>query len=143
MKNLSRADFAHLIPQSPPFLFVDQILSYSENELLAEYTFQEHEPFFQGHFPGDPIVPGVLLCECALQAGALLMALQKGDQIQGKAVVTRMDKVKFKNFARPSEKLSLKIELKEDLGQFKLMSAVIKRDSTTLVLLEFMVGITQ
>ena len=74
---LSREDINNLIPQSPPFLLLDQITDATEDSIFSQYTFLPDADFFKGHFPSDPIVPGVLLCECCLQSGAVLMALQK------------------------------------------------------------------
>jgi len=64
-----------ILPQQPPFLFVDEYLELDENHCLAKYTFKEDEWFFKGHFPGNPIVPGVILIEAMAQAGIVSMGL--------------------------------------------------------------------
>lgn len=156
---LNREEINNLIPQSPPFLFLNQATWMQNsatpnpngciqvNKFNATYFFSASEPFFAGHFPQDPVVPGVLLCESCLQAGALLLALQKNASIKNKVVVTRMDKVKFKEMVRPDEELSISVTEIENLGQFILMSGnITKIDAQTLkvktvLTLEFMVGI--
>jgi 3-hydroxyacyl-[acyl-carrier-protein] dehydratase len=64
-----------VLPQQPPFLFVDEYLELDENHCLAKYTFKEDEWFFKGHFPGDPVVPGVILIEAMAQAGIVTLGL--------------------------------------------------------------------
>jgi 3-hydroxyacyl-[acyl-carrier-protein] dehydratase len=59
-----------ILPQQPPFLFVDEYLEVDENHCLAKYAIKNDEWFFAGHFPGNPVVPGVILIEAIGQAGA-------------------------------------------------------------------------
>jgi 3-hydroxyacyl-[acyl-carrier-protein] dehydratase len=140
---LNREQINNLIPQSPPFLLCDNVVDSTEKSLYAEYTFTPTEDYFKGHFPNDPIVPGVLLCECCLQSGAVWMALQKSSIQDQKAIVTKMDKVKFKNFVRPSEKLSIYVEVLETIENYTLMKGKITRDNTLIMTMEFMVGVTK
>ena len=58
-----------ILPQQPPFLFIDEYLELDEKHCLAKYTFKEDEWYFKGHFPGNPIVPGVVLIEAMGQVG--------------------------------------------------------------------------
>ena len=60
-------------------LLVDEIVSESESTIVCQKTFHAEEFFFQGHFPGTPIVPGVIQCECCLQAGAVLLSKPNGE----------------------------------------------------------------
>lgn len=64
-----------LLSQQPPFLFVDEYLELDENHCLAKYTFKEDEQFFKGHFPGNPVVPGVILIEALGQTGIATIGL--------------------------------------------------------------------
>ncbi len=64
-----------ILPQQPPFLFVDEYLELDEDHCLAKYTFKEDEWFFKGHFPGNPIVPGVVLIEAMGQAGVVSIGI--------------------------------------------------------------------
>jgi 3-hydroxyacyl-[acyl-carrier-protein] dehydratase len=101
------------IPQRPPFLFVDKIVERGENHIWVQKTLDGTEDFFKGHFPGHPIMPGVLLLEAAFQGGALLMGGQEDGKI---GVVTRVDKVKFRGLVKPQKTLDIKVEKTESLA---------------------------
>ena len=110
------------IPQRPPFLFVDKIISREGNSITTQRTLRDDEYFFQGHFPGNPIMPGVLLCEACFQTGAILMGA--GNQ-PGLGVVTRIKDTKFKNFARPGDTLTITVKLDDKLDNAYYMSGTI------------------
>lgn len=63
------------LPQKPPFRFLDRITELSEKHIVAERTFRADEFFYAGHFPGDPITPGVILIESMAQAGLVAMGI--------------------------------------------------------------------
>ena len=88
-------DLKDLIPHREPFLFVDRVLEQSENKIRAELVVKEDEFYFKGHYPGNPILPGVLLCEAMFQAGAILMSSIADLSSGGVPVVTRADKNKI------------------------------------------------
>lgn len=94
------------IPHRGPMLLVDEIVECDGDRIVCRKTFREDEFFFQGHYPGYPLVPGVVLCECAMQVGGVLLASKLGDQTAGVPVATRMDQVRFRAWcgpARPSK----------------------------------------
>ena len=66
-----------LIPQKEPFRFVDSILDVKENSIIGEYRFREDHFFYQGHFPGNPITPGVILIEAMAQTGVVAMGISR------------------------------------------------------------------
>ena len=110
------------IPQRPPFLFVDKIISREGNSITTQRTLRDDEYFFQGHFPSNPIMPGVLLCEACFQTGAILMG---GDKQPGLGVVTRIKDTKFRNFARPGDTITIKVILDENIDNAYYMSGTI------------------
>lgn len=72
------------IPQKAPFRFIDTILDVNEEGIIGQYTFKENESFYEGHFPGNPITPGVILLETMAQTGVVafglyLLAKEKGN----------------------------------------------------------------
>src|SRR5262249_15026753 len=74
------------------------------------------EWFFAGHYPEEPLVPGVLLCEAALQAGAILLGRAQEIEKDSLPVVTRIDDVRFKHLVRPGDTIEIEVELHERLG---------------------------
>lgn len=116
-------DVLAAIPQRPPFLFVDKIIRRDGNSVTTLRTLREDDYFFQGHFPGNPIMPGALLCEACFQTGAILMG--KDEQRQGIGVVTRIKDTKFKNFARPGDTLTITVVLDDKIDNAYYMNGTI------------------
>ena len=102
-----------LIPQREPFLFVDTVTERSPASITTARTFQNDEDFFKGHFPGNPIVPGVILQEALFQSGALLMA---SGESAGLGVVTRVTQAKFKQMVAPGDTLVMNVELVDQVA---------------------------
>ncbi|MEM6692654.1 MAG: 3-hydroxyacyl-ACP dehydratase FabZ family protein, partial [Planctomycetota bacterium] len=99
-----------------PMLLVDEIVEEVAGQSIScRRTFRAEEFFFQGHFPDRPIVPGVIQCECCLQAGAVLLA-GNGEMKNRLPVATRIDGVKFKRMIEPGETADIAVELKEQVS---------------------------
>jgi 3-hydroxyacyl-[acyl-carrier-protein] dehydratase len=127
-----------LIPQRPPFLFVDKIVSFDEKKITSTLSLSGNEDFFKGHFPGNPIMPGVLLQEALFQTGAAFMALKnKGE---GLGVVTRVQNAKFKNMVRPGETLEMEVELTDSLANASYMKGTTRVSGKVVLVLEFAVA---
>lgn len=132
-----------LIPQRPPFLFVDKILELSENSIKTSLTLSGNEDFFKGHFPGNPIMPGVLLQEALFQSGAALMGLLARKTSTGKGglgVVTRVQNAKFKNMVHPNDTLEMEVVLTESLSNAHYMKGTTKVSGKTVLVIEFAVA---
>lgn len=130
-------DIKELIPQRPPFLFVDKITSLDEKKISTTLTLSGEEDFFKGHFPGNPIMPGVLLQEALFQTGAALMAHKPGT---GLGVVTRVQNAKFKNMVRPGDTLEMEVELTDSISNASYMKGSTKVNGKVVLVIEFAVA---
>jgi len=97
------------LPYSDPFLFVDELSSVSENEIVGSYLFKESLPFYEGHFKGNPITPGVILTECMAQIGVVCLGIfLMGDKLGNdpKIAMTSTD-MHFLHPVFPGEKVTV------------------------------------
>jgi len=110
-KTMDITEIMRLLPHRYPFLLVDRILDYDENSITGIKNVTINEPFFQGHFPGHPIMPGVLLVEGMAQcAGCLLF--QRFENPQDYVVYFMgLDNVKFRKPVLPGDSLTYKIQI--------------------------------
>lgn len=74
-ERLTPAQVLDLLPQQPPFRFVDEVLAVDDQRISGRYTFRQDEWFYAGHFPGRPITPGVILLECMCQIGVVALGI--------------------------------------------------------------------
>ena len=104
-------DIMKVIPHRPPFLLIDKITEMVEGEkVTAIKNVTMNEPFFQGHFPQEPVMPGVLIVEAMAQAGAF--AILSMPAFAGKiAYFGALDKVKFRKKVVPGDTLELSVEI--------------------------------
>ena len=108
---LTNQEIQKIIPHRYPFLLVDKVIEMEVGKSavgIKNVTF--NEPFFQGHFPGQPIMPGVLIVEALAQVGAI--ALLSSDEYKGKlALFAGIDGVRFKKQVVPGDVLKLEVEI--------------------------------
>jgi 3-hydroxyacyl-[acyl-carrier-protein] dehydratase len=111
-----------LIPHRPPFLWVDTIISLSEKVIETRTTFAEDLAVFQGHYPGNPLLPGVLLCEAVYQSGALLLAGSFEEQNDTRIpVLTRITDTRFKRRVLPGETVHIEVTLIESISSVSVL----------------------
>lgn len=136
---LTREEICELIPHRDPFLWIDEVTAESANRLTARKFVCPDLDVFRGHYPGQPVLPGVLLCEAAMQAGAVLIARQAGDApLPGRVpVATRINNVKFRQMVRPGDQLVIDVELTERLADAFFFKATIKVEGKTAAQLDF------
>ncbi len=125
------------IPHRDPFLFVDAIEHWDESTIICTKTFSGTEAFFGGHYPGFPLVPGVVLCEAAMQAGAILLSKYLKDAEGKVPVATRMNDVRFKRMVHPGETLRMEVQLVEKVASAFFLGAKVSVDGKVAVRFEF------
>lgn len=105
-------EIARNLPHRYPFLLIDRVLEIDPGKrVVALKNVTYNEPFFRGHFPGDPIMPGVLIVEALAQAGAVLLLHDMADR-EGKLVYfTGIDKARFRRTVVPGDQLRLTVEV--------------------------------
>jgi len=101
----------NILPHRPPFLLIDRILELSENHVVGMKNVTMNEPFFNGHFPGAPVMPGVLQVEAMAQCGGVLVLSSVPDPENYLTYFMKMDKVKFKQKVLPGDTLIFRAEL--------------------------------
>jgi 3-hydroxyacyl-[acyl-carrier-protein] dehydratase len=133
---MSSAEIEAAIPHRPPFLLLDEIVSRTPERIVCRKHFRGDEDFYAGHYPGYPLTPGVLLCEAAMQAGAVLLAAHA--PADGRVpVATRMNDVRFKRMVRPGETIEIEVELVERLADAFFLKAKVNCGGKSAVRFEF------
>ena len=109
MRTLNKKEIEKIIPHRDPFLFVDEITDYVPGEYAKGLKFiSSEEYYFKGHFPGNPIMPGVIIVETLAQVGAVMMLTL--EKFKGRiALFAGIEKVRFKKIVKPGDILELEV----------------------------------
>ncbi|MEM6368961.1 MAG: 3-hydroxyacyl-ACP dehydratase FabZ family protein [Myxococcota bacterium] len=133
-----------LIPHRAPFAFLDELLEVEGNRLRARRTIRADEPHFAGHYPKAPLMPGVLLCEAALQAGACLLSSRlPAGSAHGVPVVSKIEEARFKRPVRPGDQIEVEVEELEVVGPAHWMKGKITCNGKLVVSLRFTVMLAE
>jgi beta-hydroxyacyl-ACP dehydratase FabZ len=130
-----------LLPHRYPFLLVDRILEFEPNKrIVGLKNVTINEPFFQGHFPGHPIMPGVLLIEAMAQTGGVLALKSIPEEDVKKKVIYFMsiDKAKFRKPVLPGDQVRLEITVIKQRGNIQSLQTVAKVDGAVVAQAELM-----
>ena len=98
---MNREEIKKILPHREPMLLIDEAEIISANQVIGKYTVKGDEWFLQGHFPGNPVVPGVILCEMMAQACGVL--LNENAEDGGTPYYTGLNQVKFRNPVKPGD----------------------------------------
>jgi 3-hydroxyacyl-[acyl-carrier-protein] dehydratase len=135
-------DILDTIPHRPPFLFIDEIVALDDDGAVAQLQVRADMPHFAGHYPGNPIMPGVLICEAVFQTAAYYMAkrLQRTwpEAPAGHTpILARIIEARFKRQVAPGDVLRLEARYKEGHGRFHFMSGRVSSDGKAVATLEY------
>ncbi len=136
-------EFLQYIPHRPPFLFVDRVVEMAEDHVKAQKDIQPEEPYFKGHYPGRPIMPGVLILESVFQAGAILMGKRLDGEKDRLPVVTRVNHVKFKHPVLPGDTMEIDVNLKEWVEPACFLSGRVTVNGKTAATVDFAVMLVE
>lgn len=126
-----------LIPHRYPFLLVDRVLKLEEERIVTLKNVTANEEFFNGHFPGQPIMPGVLQLEAMAQSGAILiMSKQVEDSDENLMVFTGIKNSKFRKSVVPGDQLVMEVELVNQRRNFITMKGKATVDDAVVCELE-------
>ena len=119
-----------LLPHRYPFLLVDRVVEFEAHKrVLAYKNVTCNEPFFNGHFPGQPVMPGVLVVEALAQAGGLLTQLSHQSGTEGKLFyLVKIDGAKFSRMVVPGDRLELEVTLKRVIRNMAMYSGIARVD---------------
>lgn len=134
-------DIYRRIPHRPPFLFIDKILEINEEGARASLTIRPDFSFFEGHYPGNPIMPGVLLCEAVFQTGAIFLADHlKSESLTDESitpVLSRIRDARFKRMVKPEDIVEISVTLGEKMGHFFTMTGEVRKEGKVALTISY------
>jgi 3-hydroxyacyl-[acyl-carrier-protein] dehydratase len=128
-----------ILPHRYPFLLVDGVLELNEEKIKAFKNVSINEPFFQGHFPNYPIMPGVLIVEGMAQTAGLLLMKDTNENVI--PLFTGIDKARFKKEVRPGDKLIYDLEILQRKANMFKLKGIATVEGQVCAQAEIMVGI--
>ena len=131
------SDVQALLPHRAPFLFVDRVIERTEASIVTEWEVPLDLDCFRGHYPGRPVLPGVLLCEFVFQSGAILAGAVTEPAAGGVPVLARIEEARFKKMVAPGERLRAEVELLERLAGVAFCSARVRSGEKTVLTTRF------
>ena len=139
------AEVQAAIPHRDPFLFVDEIVECGDKHIVCRKTFTGQEDFFRGHYPDYPIVPGVLQCEAALQAGAILLSKIIEDEKIGARVpvVAKVGELRFKQMVFPGDTITMEVKFRDRMTGVYFLRAKVTVNGKTSVQFDFACALTE
>ena len=125
--------FLRLLPHRYPFLMVDRVVELGGGKARTIKNVSHNEPFFVGHFPGHPVMPGVLIVEALAQSAAILALFELKAEAQRMFVLTGVEKARFRKPVLPGDRLEIEVSLLRNRGPLWKMRAEARVDGEVAV----------
>ncbi len=120
---MKQEEIKGILPHRSPFLFVDEVLEISDTRIVAKRNIRADEYYFSGHFPQEPIMPGVLIVEALAQTGGVMLLRKHKGAIP---LFMGIDRARFRKIVRPGDTLIMEVELIQERGSIVKISGVAK-----------------
>ena len=134
-------EILRIIPHRPPFLFIDEIVDIGTDGATCKRTIRMEEPQFEGHYPNNPIMPGVLLCEACFQTGAIFLAKQiekEGRSLNDVTpVLSRISDARFKQMIKPGDEILIEVTMKETISKFHFLRGKVFKGGKLALTIQF------
>ena len=135
------------IPHRPPFLFVDRIIEINSEDATCELNVREDLDIFKGHYPNNPIFPGVLSCEAIFQAGAIFLSEKIGKEALNASsatpVLSRIRDARFKRMIKPGDTVEIKVFLQDQIGKFYNLRGEIRLKDKVVTTVSFALALVE
>ena len=135
------------IPHRPPFLFVDRIIEINSDNATCELKVREDFDIFRGHYPNNPIFPGVLSCEAVFQTGAIFLSEKLGgDALSSNSatpVLSRIRDARFKRMIKPGDLIEIRVFLIEQIGKFYNLRGEVRSGEKIVTTVSFALALVQ
>ena len=135
------------IPHRSPFLFVDRIIEINPDDATCELHVREDLDLFNGHYPDNPIFPGVLSCEAVFQTGAIFLSEKIGQEVLNSSTVTpvlsRIRDARFKRMIKPGDTIQIKVILQEQIGKFYNLRGEIRLEGKVVTTVSFALALVE
>ncbi len=135
---MKRDEIQSILPHRPPFLFVDEVVEVSDTRIVAKRDIRADEYFFSGHFPNEPIMPGVLIVEALAQTGGVMLLRKHKGAIP---LFMGIERARFRKMVRPGDTLAMEVELLQERGSIVKISGVAKVKAEVVCEATIMAGI--
>lgn len=122
-KNHALDRFLRMLPHRYPFLMVDRVLEIADGKAHTIKNVSNNEPFFVGHFPGNPVMPGVLIIEALAQTAAILALAEMKSESERIFVLTGIEKARFRRPVVPGDQLDMEVSVIRSRGPLWKMRA--------------------